>query len=139
MLLLFQKSRVQVWLYEQVNLRLEGCIAVSDFFKHCSYIWFITLNVNMSAACSCARNVVLNVIENFRTLYSLNMRILELYSFGIILYGFYLANLTQLFLWRLLWEKLYMCTLYYSLFETNVGWVSKQGLPLQQQYWYFVS
>ena len=52
----------------------------------------------MSAACSCARNVVLNVIENFRTLYSLNMRILELYSFGIILYGFYLANLTQLFL-----------------------------------------
>ena len=25
----FQRSRVQVWLYEQTNLRIEGCIAVS--------------------------------------------------------------------------------------------------------------
>ncbi|WAR08673.1 RUXE-like protein [Mya arenaria] len=25
-----KKSRVQVWLYEQVNLRIEGCIAVAN-------------------------------------------------------------------------------------------------------------
>jgi hypothetical protein len=28
-LFLFQRSRIQVWLYEQVNMRIEGCIIVS--------------------------------------------------------------------------------------------------------------
>ena len=27
--LLFQRSRIQVWLYEQCNLRIEGCIVAS--------------------------------------------------------------------------------------------------------------
>lgn len=25
-----QRSRIQVWLYEQINMRIEGCIIVSD-------------------------------------------------------------------------------------------------------------
>lgn len=27
-----QRSRIQVWLYEQVNMRIEGCIIVSYVF-----------------------------------------------------------------------------------------------------------
>ena len=27
-----QRSRVQVWLYEQTNLRIEGCIVVSNIY-----------------------------------------------------------------------------------------------------------
>lgn len=39
-----QRSRIQVWLYEQVNMRIEGCIIVSkrsksqiSFFPHSSF------------------------------------------------------------------------------------------------------
>lgn len=29
----FQRSRIQVWLYEQVNMRIEGCIIVGFGFS----------------------------------------------------------------------------------------------------------
>lgn len=28
-----QRSRIQVWLYEQVNMRIEGCIIVGFYFS----------------------------------------------------------------------------------------------------------
>lgn len=33
-----QRSRIQVWLYEQVNMRIEGCIIVSTSMSPC-YCW----------------------------------------------------------------------------------------------------
>uniref|UniRef100_H0WDL8 Small nuclear ribonucleoprotein E n=1 Tax=Cavia porcellus TaxID=10141 RepID=H0WDL8_CAVPO len=33
-LLLFQRSRIQVWLYEQVNMRIEGCIIGFDEYMN---------------------------------------------------------------------------------------------------------
>uniref|UniRef100_A0A4X2JR65 Small nuclear ribonucleoprotein E n=1 Tax=Vombatus ursinus TaxID=29139 RepID=A0A4X2JR65_VOMUR len=33
-------SRIQVWLYEQVNMRLEGCIiGFDDCARHCARYW----------------------------------------------------------------------------------------------------
>ncbi|OCT84526.1 hypothetical protein XELAEV_18022679mg [Xenopus laevis] len=34
LLCLFQRSRVQVWLYEQVNMRIEGCIIGFDEYMN---------------------------------------------------------------------------------------------------------
>lgn len=35
----FQRSRVQVWLYEQINMRIEGCIVVSFLHKQLMVLW----------------------------------------------------------------------------------------------------
>ncbi|KAK3097016.1 hypothetical protein FSP39_005613, partial [Pinctada imbricata] len=34
LLLIFQRSRIQVWLYEQTNLRIEGCIVGFDEYMN---------------------------------------------------------------------------------------------------------
>ncbi|CAL8092489.1 unnamed protein product [Calicophoron daubneyi] len=46
-----KKSRVQVWLYEQCNLRIEGVIIVSAMFFHISKGFDEYMNLVLADAC----------------------------------------------------------------------------------------
>ena len=39
---LSQRSKIQVWLYEQVNMRIEGCIIVSCICLDIGHLYFCT-------------------------------------------------------------------------------------------------